>query len=73
MPIFITDAALELVAGAAAAKDVELAYVLQMTPAPPPELLYADSGRLIQILTNLIYNSIKFTDKVMLFHHCIHK
>jgi signal transduction histidine kinase/CheY-like chemotaxis protein len=51
---------LELVAGAATDKGLELGY----TYAPgTPEWIWADRGRVRQILTNYLSNAIKFTER----------
>ena len=52
--------ALELVSVQAAEKDLELAYEID---EGVPESLFADAGRLRQILANLLSNAVKFTDE----------
>ena len=54
----IVDNVVDLLAGGAQAKDVELVAVVESSV---PEFVVGDAGRIRQILTNLIGNAIKFT------------
>ena len=56
----VLEASLDLVAGRAAEKGLELAYVLQ---PDTPEAVRGDVTRLRQILVNLLSNAVKFTER----------
>ncbi|MGA2211267.1 MAG: response regulator, partial [Acidimicrobiales bacterium] len=57
-PASIVDGVLDLLAGGAQAKGLELVAVAE---GRPPTVVKGDPGRVRQVLTNLVGNSIKFT------------
>ena len=54
----VVEESLDLVAGPARAKDIELTY--ELAPGVPPVVL-GDAGRIRQILVNYLSNAVKFT------------
>jgi PAS domain S-box-containing protein len=60
------DGALELVAARASAKDLDLGVDIE---PDVPTLLCGDIGRLRQVLTNLLGNAVKFTERGQILVH----
>jgi len=59
-PVELFEETITLMATSAQTKNLELAF--EIDPKTPPQLM-GDAGRIRQILTNLISNAIKFTEK----------
>lgn len=59
-PLAVVEQALDIVAPAAAAKGLDIGYLVE---TEIPALVLTDASRLRQVLINLLSNAVKFTDK----------